>query len=121
MQLLRSSKNRKLQKQASGIDEEREAFRYLRNRWQVEFVAHRFLSPFSEIDLIVQRPDGRRLLVEVKSLSDPAFLDRRITEHQKNRLRRTYLWYLETWPETEFWLIMVLGRGEFLVIEDFLS
>ena len=84
-----------------------------------ELIHQRFKTPFAEIDLIFKSSSGNLLIVEVKSLSNQNFLEFRISESQKTRLRRAiiHLTDLMNCKVSLNWAF-VSANGEVLIRDD---
>jgi len=78
---------------------------------------HRYKHFLGEVDLVLQHPQGHLTLVEVKSLSEHACPEFRVSHGQKQRLRRVLQSFISEFGETEFHLALVRykkGRGQYL-------
>ena len=77
----------------------------------------RYKTPFAEIDLVLHRGLDPDLLIEVKTLSHDEYLSFRVSERQKNRLRRAQIWYQENIRPCRLLLAIVCKNKEVLVLE----
>lgn len=76
-------------------------------------------TPFAEVDLLFQNPQGHLVLVEVKTSSAGAFREYRVTQKQKARLVRAMLFLAERYqvPVEVNWAF-VTKQGAVTVIDD---
>lgn len=84
-----------------------------------ELLGQRVKTPFAEVDLIFQTPQGHALMVEVKTSNLSEFQNYRISYKQKNRLLRA-LQFLSVRLDVliEVHWAFVTKEGEVTVIED---
>ena len=77
-------------------------------------------TPFAELDLIFETPQGEILIVEVKSIQSKEYIQGRLSDKQKKRLCRG-MQFLQTQTSRPilFWLVMVTPQKEVLVFRDF--
>lgn len=79
----------------------------------------RLKTPFAEVDLLFQAPEGHALMVEVKTVNSADFHSYRISKNQKARLVRALVFLaarLDTLVEIHW--AFVTKEGEITVIED---
>ena len=77
-------------------------------------------TPFSELDLIFETPQGEVLIVEVKSIQSKEYIDGRLSEKQKRRLLRGMQFVqTQTSRPVLFWLVMVTHKKDVFVFRDF--
>ena len=100
-----------------GIDLELQVLSYVQVQYKAELIAHRYRSPFGEVDLLVRLPKGEILMIEVKSLSSEERREHRLGARQKMRLKRVFLWLAEINANVLFWLVFVDPKGK-IQIED---
>jgi putative endonuclease len=80
-------------------------------------VAHRWRTPFAEVDLVFKDSQtGSLLLVEVKKSSYSEFRVHLLSVRQKQRLNRVITWLAEQAYQVEIRLVIVDENGE---IEEF--
>ena len=93
---------------------------YLKQGFKV--VAHRFKTPFAEVDLICQSKSQDLVIVEVKSTSDSFWGSSRISFRQKYRLKNSAIHLMEkTGKNIEVHLAFVDKEGRIDIIRDFLG
>ncbi|KHD87351.1 MAG: hypothetical protein OM95_14990 [Bdellovibrio sp. ArHS] len=82
-------------------------------------MAQRVLTPFAEVDLLFQAPEGHVLMVEVKTSNIADFQPHRISWKQKARLARA-LQFLTAKMDAlvEVHWAFVTKEGKVTVIED---
>lgn len=73
-------------------------------------------TPFGEIDLWLYSEKHGHLLLEVKTLENFDYLGSRISSKQRGRLRRTWTWILEAYPQTHFLVAFVEPSGSILTM-----
>lgn len=81
-------------------------------------MAHRYLTPFAEIDLLMKSPAGEICLIEVKSILSWDRLSCRMSRRQKLRLRRALCYLAEKHEKCLLLLAVVGSDGEVLVFDD---
>ncbi len=93
---------------------------YLRQGFKI--VAHRFKTPFAEVDLICEDKNQDLVIVEVKTVSDSFWNSSRISSRQKYRLKNATLHLMEqTSKNVEVHLAFVDKDGKIDILKDFLS
>lgn len=93
---------------------------YLRQGYKI--IAHRYKTPFAEIDLICQDKNQNIVMVEVKTASDPFWQSHRVSRRQKQRLKNAchYL-HGKSGKNIEVHLALVEKKGKIDILTDFLS
>ena len=81
-----------------------------------ELLAHRFKTPFAEIDLLMKKKD-KVIMVEVKSISHENWIIDRISKSQKLRIHRAFIWLLEKYSQLEFHFVVVSRNGKIQQID----
>lgn len=104
-----------------GLEAERIAYRYLKNKYQARLLRHRYRSPWGEVDLLLRLPTGELVMVEVKSLSHSDRMLGRLGDRQRARLQRVFQWLSEKSGPVLFWLVFVAANGEVIVMDDVLG
>lgn len=89
-----------------------QGFQLLKRHWK---------SPFAEIDLVLRSAQNELLLVEVKSVISFEYLHIRLTQKQKNRLKRALLFSIEKDPTARMELAVVSQQGAILIFNDIFS
>ncbi|MNT71025.1 hypothetical protein D3C72_2094690 [compost metagenome] len=81
----------------------------------------RVKTPFAEVDLLFETPDGHLLMVEVKSVKNPDFIPTAIGKRQKQRLQRAMIYLTEQFktPVEVHWAFV--SSFDITVIEDITS
>ncbi len=57
-----------------------------------ELLAHRFRTPYAEVDLVFKNKKNEYVLLEVKTLKNWAWMENRISRKQQLRLLRSAQW-----------------------------
>ncbi len=84
-----------------------------------KLLKHRLRTPFAEVDLLFQSPQGQVLMVEVKSANTEDFYLFRVPIKQKKRLERAVLYMSEELGcFIEIHWAFVKNSGEVVVVED---
>lgn len=101
-----------------GLDSEKIVLNFYQKKGY-ELLGQRVKTPFAEVDLIFQTPQGHALMVEVKTSNLSEFQNYRISYKQKNRLLRA-LQFLSVRLDVliEVHWAFVTKEGEVTVIED---
>jgi Holliday junction resolvase-like predicted endonuclease len=87
------------------------SFRIIKQRWR---------TPFAEIDLLVESPNGEVWIVEIKTLTSFDFLEARVGWKQKERLKRAFLYVQgKTQKPVCLYMAFVDTHGEILLLDDF--
>ncbi|MDZ4661416.1 MAG: YraN family protein [Pseudomonadota bacterium] len=93
---------------------------YLSKGYKV--VAHRFKTPFAEVDLICQHKNQELVIVEVKSAAEPFWESYRIGFRQKHRLKNAAIHLMEkSGRNIEVHLAFVDKDGRIDILRDFLG
>ncbi|WP_172795333.1 YraN family protein [Bdellovibrio bacteriovorus] len=101
-----------------GLDSEKLVQKFYEKKGYT-LLAQRVITPFAEVDLIFQTPEGHALMVEVKTTNIADFQPHRISWKQKARLVRA-LQYLTSKLENlvEVHWAFVTKEGKVTIIED---
>ncbi|MNY51965.1 hypothetical protein D3C86_1876020 [compost metagenome] len=78
-------------------------------------------TPFAEVDLLFETPEGHLLMVEVKSVKNADFIPTAIGKRQKQRLQRAMIYLAEQFktPVEVNWAFV--SSFDITVIEDITS
>lgn len=79
----------------------------------------RLRTPYAEIDLLLEAPEDFLVMVEVKSVSDEAFISSRISRRQRSRQDKALLYLSEIYGKNVaiHWAF-VMNDGNLIVLED---
>jgi len=92
---------------------------YLSKNYTLKY--QRYKTPFAEIDLIFISPTNHLVLVEVKSQPRKGFEAFRVSQKQKNRLRRAHLSFTSHSAAVESHLAIVSQDGRVEIYKDYLA
>lgn len=81
-------------------------------------ISHRFKTPFAEVDLVLRSKSGVLTLVEVKTCSNIAYLEHRLSKKQKVRLRRALSYYGEIEKIVDLHFAVVSQDGQIHIFTD---
>jgi len=88
---------------------------------QYVILEQRVKTPFAEVDLLFETPEGHLLMVEVKSVKNADFIPTAIGKRQKQRLQRAMIYLTEQFktPVEVHWAFV--SSFDITVIEDITS
>ena len=86
-----------------------------------KLLAHRYRTPFGEIDLVFYSSDGSIKIVEVKSSRNEYFFSSRLKRSQKLRLARIHSYFLSQYPVVELEYVTVDDQNKVQVYEGIWS
>jgi len=91
---------------------------FLKKNFKV--LKRRFRTTYAELDLILESPKQEIFVLEIKTISHFDFLDVRVSQKQKDRLKRAHMFLQsKTLKEVRLCLVFVDKKGEILILEDF--
>lgn len=80
-------------------------------------LAHRWRTPFGELDLWIESRQGIRVAIEVKTLQRKDALPTRVSLRQLCRLKRIHTYLIENFGPTRFFVCFVTPPDRLCFIE----